>query len=171
MAESSSGYIVVGKIGAPHGIKGWVKIHSYTEEPLKILDYSPWFIKQGGDWQTVEVLDARPHGRVIVASLQGNDSRDQAEQMKNIEIAVQRQQLPAPATGEYYWVDLIGLQVINTRNEKLGIVDRLMETGANDVLVVREQGVERLIPYVPNEFVLEVNLDEGFIQVDWDSDF
>ncbi|WP_455211497.1 ribosome maturation factor RimM [Kaarinaea lacus] len=178
MTTKEPGYIVVGKISSPYGIKGWVKVFSFTDPVENILQYQPWFIKQKGIWKTVAVEQGRLHGKAVVAHFETINDRDGAEQLKGCEIAIMRQQLPAAEPGEYYWIDLIGLQVINQQGIVLGVVDHLMETGANDVLVVRDKeqsdkhgGQERLIPFVLNEFIKSVDLESKTIHVDWDADF
>jgi 16S rRNA processing protein RimM len=179
MAAKQQEYIVVGKISSPYGIKGWVKLFSYTDPVENILQYQPWFIKQQGIWKKVAIEQGRIHGKILVAHIETVNDRDSAEQLKGCEIAILRAQLPAAKPGEYYWIDLIGLQVINQQGIELGVVDHLMETGANDVLVVRgdtKQGnkhgeSERLIPFVLDLFVKSVDLENKTIHVDWDADF
>ncbi len=178
MTAKEQEYIVVGKISSPFGVKGWVKIFSFTDPIENIFQYQPWFIKQKGNWKTIAVEQGRIHGKALVAHITAVNDRDGAEHLKDCEIAIQRTQLPAAKPGEYYWIDLIGLQVINQQGIVLGVVDHLMETGANDVLVVREEkqgtklgGKERLIPFVLNEFIKSVDLDDKTIRVDWDADF
>ncbi|MDH5325180.1 MAG: ribosome maturation factor RimM [Gammaproteobacteria bacterium] len=183
MAENDH-FIVVGKISAPFGVKGWVKVHSYTEFTDGILDYSPWWIKREGQWQQLKLEAAKLQGKWVVAHIEGVMDRDQAQLLKGSEIGVTREQLPPPEDGEYYWVDLIGLEVRNLDDVSLGVVRRLLETGANDVLVVYAKNTdpgsqtsqesshqERLIPYVPEVVVKDVNLEQGYIRVDWDTDF
>lgn len=174
MTEPDKHYIVVGKVAAPYGVKGWVKIHSYTQEVKNILDYAPWFIRPERNtdvsWRSVEVVASKLHGNGLVVQLADSDSRDKAESLKGYEIAADRQQLPEPEEGQFYWIDLMGLEVINLQGINLGTVARLMETGANDVLVVVGDK-ERLIPYVPGEFVKNVDLGNSTMEVDWDADF
>ena len=148
----SQDYIVVGRINGLHGVRGWVKVFSHTQPRNNILSYKTWYLLRDGQWVATELLDGRLQGKGIVASLKGFDDRDKS-------------------AGEYYWADLQGLKVINAEGIELGVVDQLMETGANDVLVVREGDTERLIPYVVGQFVLDVSLDDGVIKVEWDPDF
>ncbi|KPJ90802.1 MAG: ribosome maturation factor RimM [Gammaproteobacteria bacterium SG8_11] len=171
-------FVVVGKISTPYGIKGWVKLFSYTDPIENILQYQPWFINHKGVWKKVAIEQGRIHGKTLVAHIEAVEDRDSAEQFKGCEIAIQRSQLPAAEPGEYYWIDLIGLRVINQQGIELGVVDHLMETGANDVLVIRDKkqdnkggDKERLIPFVLNEFIKSVDLDTKTIHVDWDADF
>ncbi len=144
---------------------------SYTEPRENILHYRPWYLRRGGEeWQPRECVEGSRHGKGVVARLEGYEDRDQARLLMNTEIGVRREQLPPTAPGEYYWQDLQGLEVMNLEGEPLGTVDHLMETGANDVLVVRGER-ERLIPFVLDKIVMRVDLDAGVIQVDWDKDY
>lgn len=152
-------------------MRGWVRIFSYTEPRENIITYRPWFIrKPGGDWIEKLVADGRRHGKGVVAQLAGCTDRDAAHAFIGNEIAVRREQLPDTQSGEYYWNDLMGLQVLNTRDENLGTVDHLLETGANDVLVLKGER-ERLVPFVLEQVVLQVDLENAVIRVDWDKDF
>lgn len=174
MVGEDRDWIVLGHIGAPYGVKGWVKIHSDTEDPQAILEYSPWFLRRAGDkrgqWREAELEDGRAQGKGIVGKFAGCDDRDAAARLRGNEIAVRREQLPEPAKGEYYWVDLVGLRVLNSADIELGVVDHLMATGANDVLVVRGDR-ERLIPFVMGHVIKAVDLDAGVIRVDWGADY
>lgn len=167
----SKDYIVVGQINGLHGVRGWVKVFSHTQPRKNILSYGTWYLLRDGQWVAHELLDGRPQGKGIVARLKGYDDRDQAAALLKTEIAIRREQMPRAAVGEYYWADLEGLQVLNTDGIALGVVDHLLETGANDVLVVMDGDTERLIPYVSGQFVLDVSLDAGVIKVDWDPEF
>jgi 16S rRNA processing protein RimM len=170
MTANAQEFIVVGKVSSAFGVKGWVKVFSYTDPGNNILQYQPWFIHQDGKWKTVAVSEGRIHGKALVVHIETVDDRDSAERLKSCEIAIRREQLlPAPE-GEYYWIDLIGLHVINQQGIELGVVDHLMETGANDVLVVKSDQ-ERLIPFVMDEFIKAVDLEKQTILVDWDVDF
>jgi 16S rRNA processing protein RimM len=152
-------------------VQGWVRIFSYTRPRENIIAYQPWFIKSGeGNWTEQTLANGRRHGKGVIAQLTDCTDRDAAHALIGNEIAVQREQLPEAAVGEYYWSDLIGLQVINTQDEKLGTVDHLLETGANDVLVLKGDQ-ERLIPFVMEQVVLQVDLEKGVIRVDWDKEF
>lgn len=167
----SQDYIVVGRINGLHGVRGWVKVFSHTQPRDNILSYRTWYLLRNGQWQATELLDGRQQGKGIVARLKGYDDRDQAVALMETDVAIRREQLAAAAPGEYYWAELQGLRVVNAEGIELGVVDHLLETGANDVLVVRDGEAERLIPYVPGQFVLGVSLEEGLIKVDWDAEF
>ena len=172
-------YVVVGKIGAPFGVRGWVKLYSFTEPVDNLLDYDPWYTRPKNSkdsaavdkgWVIAPVTEAKTHGKGFVAQFKGADDRDAAARLNGQEIAIRRDQLPPTAEGEYYWHDLQGLMVTTTEGVSLGVVDHLLETGANDVLVVKGDR-ERLIPYVLGPIVKSVDLAAGTLQVDWDPDF
>lgn len=162
--------VVVGKITGVYGVKGWLKLYSHTEPPENIFSYSPWLINLGGAWRPVKVLEHRAHGKGIVVHLEAYDDRDLSQKLVGTEIAIMREQLPPAAPGEYYWADLIGLKVVTQSGVELGCVEQLLETGANDVLVVSGDR-ERLIPFVIDEFVKQIDLKQGIIRVDWDPEF
>jgi len=170
MTTSDTDFVIVGKITSSYGIRGWVKVHSFTEPQTNIFDYAPWYLKQDGQWREYTLSEGRTHGKGVVAHLKNVDDRNQADLLRGIEIAVRREQLPEAEDGEYYWLDLIGCQVQNLDGEDLGRVEEMMETGANDVLVVKGER-ERLIPYVIDEVVKEVDLGQKLIRVDWPADF
>ncbi len=161
--------VVMGRITAPYGVKGWLKIHPYTETIEGLTRYAEWWLGKQGEWRKAAVIQSRPQGKTLVAKLQGCDDRAAAQLLKNLHIAVQHSELPAVREGEYYWTDLIGLEVVNLRGEALGVVRELFTTGANDVLRVQGER-ERLIPFIP-QVVREVNLDGGLIRVDWELDY
>jgi len=163
--------VQLGKIVGLFGVDGWVKLESYTEPRVRIFKYLPWFLKtQAGEIQVTQV-QGRAHGKGLVALLPQVEDRDAAQAWIGAEISVQRSALPRAKRGEYYWTDLEGLDVFTVDGIALGKVSHLFSTGANDVIVVREGGRERLIPFVLNQFVWEVNLDSARITVDWDPDF
>jgi len=164
--------IQLGEIAGVHGVKGWVKVYSHSQPRENILRYSPWQLEQRGTIRTLELLQGRRQGKNVVARLQGIDTREQAEALRGARISVERTQFLPLAEGEYYWADLIGLEVTDTQGNSLGKVKNLMETGANDVLIVRdEEGREILIPWLRDRVILEVDLMTGHIRVDWDPDY
>lgn len=158
--------VILGRIAGVYGVRGWVKVFSETQPKENIFSYKPWQIRLNGVWQHVEVVAGKPHGKGLVAQLAGYDGRELARQLVGAEIAVARQQLPAAAEGEYYWVDLVGLTVVTLAGTELGRVDHLFETGANDVVVVKGQQ-EHLIPFVQGQYIREIDLDAGVMRVDW----
>jgi len=161
--------VVVGRIAGLFGVRGWVKVFSHTQPLDNILRYSPWLVLRGGQWTPMKPLDGRIHGKGIVAHLAGCDDRDAAAELVGCDIAVARSQMPRAAADEVYWADLIGLKVVTLEGVELGVVDHLLETGANDVVVVHGER-ERLLPYV-DQVIREVDLDGGLLRVDWDPDF
>ncbi|WP_316368205.1 ribosome maturation factor RimM [Candidatus Thiodiazotropha sp. CDECU1] len=162
--------IIMGRVSGLFGVRGWLKIYSHTSPREGIVRYRDWYLKQGGDWKHYKLIAGRSQGKGVVAQLQGIDDRDLAAPLVECDIAVQREQLPALESGEYYWTDLQGLRVVNLEGVELGVVSHLFETGANDVMVVRGER-ERLIPYTTGEAIQEVDLEHGRITVDWDPEF
>ena len=172
--------LIVGKISGVYGVKGWVKVHSDTDPRDGITTYNPWYIQQGshgkGEWREMRVEHGRRQAKTVIAKLEGVDDRDAAMQLTGATIAIKPDQLEALGKDEFYWRDLIGLRVINKEGTELGTVRRLMETGANDVLVVsgeKRDAVqkEHLIPWAPGLVVFDVDLELGQMCVDWDEDF
>lgn len=160
--------VALGYISAVHGIKGWVKVHSWTSPMEAIFEYQPWLL--GEDRKPVEIVDGRKQGKGLAALLPGFDDREQAMTLVGQQIFVGRDQLPPAEEGNYYWSDLEGLEVHTMDGKVLGRVDRMMETGANDVMVIRGDR-ERLVPFIQGQYVKRVDLDAGLIEVDWDPDF
>ncbi|MFZ5594116.1 MAG: ribosome maturation factor RimM [Pseudomonadota bacterium] len=169
MSGDSSGLVVIGRISGIYGVRGWVKVYSYTEPRESILGYLPWQVCVGGLWQAMRVSDGRLHGKGVVAKLDGYDDPESAKALRGADIAVCREQLPVPEDGRYYWSDLIGLEVVTVDGVVLGEVDHLLETGANDVLVVQGER-ERLIPFIP-QVVIDVDLAGKMMRVYWDPEF
>ncbi len=170
MVEGTDELVVLGEVSGVYGVAGWVRVYSYTDPRENILDYPLWRVESREGWTRMALHDGRRQGKAIVAQLEGFEDRDQARALIGRKIAVPRAELPEPDAGEYYWADLQGLRVINRDGLEFGTVTRLMETGANDVLVVSGER-ERLIPMVPDVFVLRVDLDAGVMEVDWDPEF
>lgn len=159
----------MGRIVAPYGIRGWVKIQPFTRQPQGLLDYPEWQVGREGQWQTRIVEIAKPHGNMVTAKLQGIDDRDQAAVLQGMQIAVSRDDFPEPGSGEYYWADLVGLEVVNEAGVALGRVTEVFETGANDVLMVAGER-ERLLPFI-GPVIRQVDVAGGRITVDWDADY
>lgn len=170
MALTETKPVILGRVSGLFGVRGWVKIHSYTDPREAILEYPCWFIEIGDRWQPVERAAGKPHGKTIIARFDGVDDRDEAAGYVDARIAVERRALPDTGKDEYYWSDLEGLQVENKDGSVLGTVAHLLETGANDVLVVRDGDREVLIPFVTGEVIKDVDLASGVIRVDWEWD-
>jgi 16S rRNA processing protein RimM len=159
----------LGRISGLFGVKGWVKVFSYTQPREAILEYDRWYLKRPGEWQAAAVSEGKRHGKSVIAQLEGVDDRDAAATLVDCDIAVDREAMPDANDGSYYWADLEGLKVVRRDGTELGQVAYLMETGANDVLVVQGEH-ERLIPFVTEKVILDVDLAKGVISVDWDWD-
>lgn len=179
MPVQSDDFVIIGRLSAVYGIKGWLKVYSYTEPLENLLGYRQCQIQRNGVWQPLAIAEGRQHGKGLVVRLSGIDDRDQAAALVGCDIAVPTSELPALAADEYYWRQLEGLRVLVDHPERgqlaLGTVDHLLETGANDVLVVKgdEHSIddrERLIPYL-DHVVLDIDLAGQTMRVDWDPDF
>jgi 16S rRNA processing protein RimM len=163
--------VVMGKVVGAQGLQGWVKVHAFTEYLDSLLDYNTWYVGNEQAWRPLEVLEANVHGgKVLIAKLQGIVDRTAAEKCKGLLIAVPRDSLPEQPEGEYYWSDLVGLSVENLQGEAFGTVDSLLETGANDVLVVKGEGGETLMPFIAS-VIQQVDLKNKKILVDWQADY
>ncbi len=177
--------LTFGKISGVFGVKGWVKIFSHTSPRQQILKYSPLYLRkknatgkgrEGRDsWQAIKVLKGHKQGKAVVAQLEGVDDRDQAFSMIGIEIGIKRDQLPKLSNNNFYWTDLEGVSVFTIDDEELGVVDWVFSTGSNDVLVVKcisgEKGKEYMVPWIKDDVIKSVDLDESRIVVDWDPGF
>lgn len=159
--------VIVGRIHGLFGVQGWVKILSYTQPRENILQYSPWYLGRSGRWQVIERVGGRRHTKTVIAKFRAIDDRDLAADLLGTEVAIDQAQLEPLPEGEYYWMQLVGLRVVNLKGNELGVVDHLLETGANDVLVLKGDA-EILIPFVQETVVKAVALDQGVITVDWE---
>jgi 16S rRNA processing protein RimM len=168
---SEQNLLHVGKISGVFGIKGWVKVFSFTGYREDILQYSPWLLKKNAAIKTVEVIAGQLQNQLVVAQIKGIDDRNAAEMLMGWEIFIDSAQLPAAKKDEYYWSDLIGLQVENIEGVILGVIDSMLETGANDVIVVQGEERQHAIPFLQPQIVLEVDLAARKMRVDWDADF
>ncbi|MBI6547617.1 ribosome maturation factor RimM [Xenorhabdus lircayensis] len=169
--------IVLGKLGSAYGIRGWLRVFSSTEHTEDIFEYQPWFIQRSGQWQHVELDAWKYHNQDIIVKIKDIDDRDAANLFTNYEIVVDSSQLPELGAGDYYWKDLIGCRVINTAGYNLGAIHDMMETGSNDVMVIKANlkdafGVkERLVPFLDGQVIKKVDLATKTIEVDWDPGF
>jgi 16S rRNA processing protein RimM len=165
-----SDWVILGRITGLYGLQGWVKVFSHTRPREGILNYEPLYLNLRGEWRVVNVQDGRLQGKGIILKLSGYDDRDAAAGLLGCELAIHREQLPPLPAGEYYWADLEGLQVVTVNGVELGTIERLLETGANDVMVVAGER-ERLIPFLQGEVITRIDLEQGVLQVDWDPTF
>ena len=163
--------ILVGKIVGIHGVQGAVKIESWTDPRMQIFKYQPWILKSASGEVEIRGCRGREQGKGMIAELPGHSDRDQAAALIGTEIWVPRSALPKAKPGEFYWTDLEGLDVVTVDGVPLGRVSHLFATGANDVLVARDGDRERLVPFVLDQYVREVDFDAGRIVVDWDPEF
>ncbi len=168
---------VMGKFGAVFGIRGWLRVYSYTEDPESLFEYSPWFCRfPGSGWREISIAEYKRHADGFIARIDNINVREEAQNYTGMEIGILGSSLPPLPEGVYRWRDLIGLKVVNLDGYPMGTVKSLLETGANDVLVVKAEIDdkyeirERLIPYTDSA-VKEVDLDSKVIRVDWESDF
>ena len=165
-----SDWVVLGRVSGLLGLQGWVRVYSHTDPREGIARYHPVFLQRQGAWQPIEIEAGRAHGAGVVLKFVGYDDRDRAATLIQSDIAVRRAQLPPPGPGEYYWSDLAGLRVVTQEGVDLGTVDHVFATGANDVLVVKGER-ERLLPFVKGQVVIEIDLEQRLLRVDWDPDF
>lgn len=167
---SNQDLISVGKISGVFGLKGWIKVFSYTEPRDNILSYKHWSLKKGSQDKPVKVIGGQLQGKGVVAQIDGVTDRDQALLLMGWDVYISHDQLPALPTGEYYWTDLVGLDVENLEGVQLGQVDSLFETGANDILLVKGER-ERALPFIKGQTVISIDVTGRKIVVDWDADF
>ena len=175
--SQSDDYILLGKISGVHGIKGWVKVFSHTSPRVKITEYSQWYLRSKKDqsWVSRKLIEGKIQGKNIIAHLDGVNFRDEAEALVGTEIAIHKDQLEVLAENEYFWRDLIGLSVETIAGEKLGQIDWLFNTGSNDVIVIKDtesaELKEHLLPFVFDDVIKSVDIDNSLMVVDWDPEF
>ncbi|MFZ5503645.1 MAG: ribosome maturation factor RimM [Pseudomonadota bacterium] len=163
--------VIMGRVAAAHGVRGWIKVQPYTESLDRLLDYDTWWLgKESGAWREVRVESAEVHHKTLAVLLADCPDRNAAESLRGLLIAVPRSSLPEQRDGEYYWTDLIGLSVVNGLDKHLGVVEKLLETGANDVLCVKNDGGELLIPFV-EQVIQQVDIKGKTIRVDWSTGY
>ncbi len=160
--------IYLGKITGAHGIKGWLKIQSFSSPPENILTYQSWIINNKGEEDFYSIEQGRKQNNKIVVKLEKIDDRNTAESLINSKIQILRSDLPKLSNENYYWSDLVGLSVLNSEETVIGKIESLIETGANDVMVIITLKDERiLIPFVMHEIIKEVNVELSYIKIDW----
>ena len=167
--------IVLGRIVAPYGVHGWLRVHPFGDDPQAWRGMRQWWLAAEADapesgWAAYDLEEVKVHGGGVVAKLVGIGDRTTAEALGPRFVGAPREVLPTPAEGEYYWADLVGLDVANVQGSALGRVDSLIETGANQVLVVVDGERERLVPFV-GQVVKNVDVADRLIRVDWDPDW
>lgn len=168
--------VTVGRIGRLYGIKGWLKLISYTDPQDNILGFPNLFASMGGQWQGIEMDQSKVHGKGLIAHFAGYDDPDEARSLTGVELAVHVSDLPVLDEEDFYWHELVGMRVVTETGQFLGTVAKLLETGANDVLVIAAtegsiDDKERLVPYLPERVVKLVSRAERRITVDWDPDY
>ena len=172
--------VPVGTVGRAHGVRGWVRVRSDMEPPEDLLRHDTWLLERAGAWRPAAVRAARTHGAALVAHFEGIEDRDAAAELAGTRLGLPRDAFPVLDDGQYYWVDLIGLEVLDEGGESLGVVRKMIETGANDVMVVGPgpglggpaapggaRAAERVIPFVTGDVIREVDLGAGRIRVSW----
>ena len=169
MTDALTQPVILGRIVGLYGVKGWVKLYSYTEPREAVLDYQSWLLGRDDRWAEVKPAEGKQHGKSIIVRFDGIEDRDAAAKLVGSDIGVSRDQLPEPEEGHYYWADLEGMNVVQKDGSALGKVAYLMATGANDVLVT-EGPDERLIPFIPETVILDVDVAARVITVDWEWD-
>jgi len=167
--------IVLGRITAPFGIRGWLKVQAYGDGQEAWCAMPSWWLAKDGDaaakdWRTIALQQASTHGKGLVAKFAAVDDRDAALALVGFYVGAPREALPVNAEDEYYWADLVGLEVVNEAGERLGRVQSLLESGANAVLCVVDGDQERLLPFVA-QVVRKVDRASGLIRVDWGKDW
>ena len=166
--------VIIGRISGVHGVSGWLKVFSYTAPRDNIFLYQPWLLGEDGKdtdtaWTEAEYDECGSRGKTLVVKFPGVEDREAAGRFVGRPLAVQRNRLPEPASGEYYWADLMQMEVVTRTGKRLGRVVDMLETGANDVLVV-EGDKRRSIPFVMGEVIRRVDLDDARITVEWEWD-
>ena len=161
--------LLVGKINGFFGVQGWVKIFSYTKPRKNILEYYPWYFVDNGTYKVIEITTGREQSKTIVAHAKGIDNRDQASQLIGKDLYIDKDQLPELSDDEHYWHELNEFRVINKNGVDLGVVNYLVDTGSNNVLVTKGEK-EHWIPYI-EPYLVSVDKQNRVITVDWDENF
>ena len=158
--------VVMGRIRAPHGLKGWIKVQPFTQQIEGLLEYPEWWVGGDGHWQQHRISESAVHGSVVVARLEGFTDRDAAAELRGRDVAVPRAALPENRKGEFYWNDLLGMEVVHRDTARLGLVTKILETGANTVLVVQGDK-ELLVPFI-EDVIVNVDLKARKLVVHWE---
>ncbi|HIA59491.1 MAG TPA: ribosome maturation factor RimM [Gammaproteobacteria bacterium] len=168
--------VVLGQFGKIHGLKGWLKLNSFTTPPENILDYPQLLAVIDQNQKTFKIDQFRRQPKGLLVHVDGYDDPESARQLTGVELSVMADTMPEPIIGEFYWHQLLGMKVVNQQAELFGQVTKLMETGANDVLVIAptEDSLddrERLVPYLVDTVIVAVDLDGSTIMVNWEADY
>lgn len=164
-------FVPMGYVRGAYGVKGWLKIKTDTEYPDSLAGHAVWYLGNGEKWTEFAFAAGKIAGDAFLAKLEGIDDRDRAEALRGMTVAVPRAGFAETAEGEYYWVDLVGLKVVNAAGATLGVVEGLMESGAHDILQVRhDSGRQILIPFVA-KFIGDIDRAGGIIRADWEADY
>lgn len=163
-------YIVIGRIGSTYGVKGWLKLQSFTESQSDIFDYQPWYFNTKGQWTVFDCDDTKASAERLLIHVKGYDSPELAKQLTGIELATTRSQLPKLPEGEFYWHDLIGLDVYTTEQVLLGSVVNIISNAAHPLLEIKGEK-QHLVPLLFDKFILEVDLSKNKVIADWDPEF
>lgn len=170
MSKQLKDRVIIGQFGKPFGVKGWVSLRSFMSPADNILGFSHWFVEQKNGWSSVQIEEIKPHKKSYIAKLDRTDDRDEVAKLTNAMIAVDRDALPELEPGEHYWADLMGFEVVAEQGQSFGQLIDVLETGANDVMVVKGDR-ERLIPFIEGEYVTQVDPKARQIRVQWDPEF
>lgn len=162
-------YVILATVGKTHGVNGWQRVYSYTENDETLFSFSTWLLQKNSAWEEISRPETKVLGAHLLVRFAGCESPESAQAYVNAKIAVRREQLPPLPEGEYYWTDLEGLTVIDANGNTLGIVDYLQETGSNDIMIVKGE-TTLVIPYLLDEVITQIDLQRGIIQVNWSTD-
>jgi len=160
----------MGRVAAPFGVQGWVKVEPWSAEPASLCKFPAWWVGKADDLHRVAVVECRQHGAIVIARFEGCGNRDQAGAFRGKEVAVPREELPQTAQNEFYLADLVGLEVVNAKGERLGKLTGFLENGVQPVMRVGYDGGERLVPFVV-PVVRGVNPAAGVVEVEWEADW
>ena len=163
-------FIIIGRLGRPYGIKGWIHAFAESDQADSLLKYSPIYIDNGAGWKELEIDQKKAHGKSFILHVKGMDTPEEVRRLTSKHVAITKSQLSRLEEDEYYWADLIGLNVVGVDGVQFGQVKELVRTGPHEVLVV--EGVSRhLIPFLLDKYVMKVDLAKKEIIVDWDPEF
>lgn len=168
--SNQSDWVVIGRFGRPQGLKGFIRVISFTEPEQSIFEYSPWYQHHNGQWMPIALEGSVKQHNTLLVKVAGYEQREHLATLTHTEIWVARSQLPVLADGEYYWQDMLHMQVFTQTGTLLGEITSLLSTGSNDVLVVCGEK-RHLIPYVKGLYILSVDSTQHKMIVDWDEDF